>query len=123
MINGLDGPGMSGSICVGLRSDLGCVAMEQFDRAPDFAGRYPSAGVMIGPAWQRVWSALADGEWRRVKDLAADPLVLGGVRPNTIRALIFKAVTYWVIEREIRVGTRPASAPGQRSAWVRRHDH
>ena len=90
------------------------MATTQQDRAPDFgrtaAGKptaYPSAGRIIGPAWQSMWSALADGEWRDGAELAVTVGSRRGCSPKTARNLLAGAATAGLIEREERIGGEP----------------
>lgn len=88
--------------------------------APDFGPGYPSRGEKIGPAWRRVWAALADGNWHQGVELAQR--CADGLAPKTVQNLLWQAQRRHVLEREIR------SAPGGnrsfpiRTVWYRRGD-
>src|SRR5678810_57322 len=38
------------------------------DPAPDWSRFYPSGGEKIGPTWQALWEAMADGQWHDTRD-------------------------------------------------------
>lgn len=65
--------------------------METKDRAPDWAKNYPSGGKQIGPAWQREWEILADGEWHDSAALARAGAEAGRCADQTARRMLFYA--------------------------------
>ncbi len=60
--------------------------------APDLTEGYPSRGTKIGPAWSEAWSVLTryPGEWREGQELWLEIAPKHGLRPDTLRALMFR---------------------------------
>jgi hypothetical protein len=72
------------------------------DAAPDWSFRYPSGGERIGPCWQAMWAALADGQWHDVRELLPIGIAVGGVEESTARNQLFAAARVGHIEPEGR---------------------
>lgn len=98
--------------------------MTTMEKAPDIGPNYPSRGARLGPAWQRTWDALADGEWHAAAKVAED--VAGDCSRITVMNLLGLAAKAGLVEREMRAdgkpvkrrfGSRPVMA---RTVWYRR---
>ncbi len=72
------------------------------DPAPDWGQRYPSGGELIGPAWQRQWDAMRDGEWHDCNELVAAAVEASTCSATTARRLLFAAAKERLIEPEAR---------------------
>lgn len=85
------------------------------DHAPDWPNSdYPSKGERIGPAWQKAWDLMADGQWRRASDVAAVAAEYAGVLPKTVINMIRAAGKHRFIDYETRGNGR------FKRAWCRR---
>jgi hypothetical protein len=80
--------------------------MVSTDTAPDFnRSGYPSGGERLGPAWQQMWDALADGEWRTAGELASQPGL--PIAPRTCSNLLAMAAARHLIRKRTRtINTR-----------------
>jgi hypothetical protein len=71
--------------------------------APDFTNGYPSAGEMIGPAWQVAWDLMeASPVPLRSSGLAEAMVAATGVKFDTARNLIRSAARYQKLNVEYR---------------------
>lgn len=68
--------------------------------APDFGtSNYPSAGKIIGPAWQQMWDQLAHGRWMSVDEIAT---AVPTIARRTVQTLLVDARRAGVLESEVR---------------------
>lgn len=82
---------------------LGSLAVAELaDPAPDWGHHYPSGGNQIGPTWQAMWEAMADGEWRDTRELLGIGEAARGCADATVRNLLFAAAKARHIEPEAR---------------------
>lgn len=88
------------------------------DPAPDWGRGYPSAGNLIGPTWQAMWQAMADGEWHDVRELLGVGEAARGCATATVRNLLFAAAKAELIEGEERYDASNA----RYRTWYRRQD-
>jgi len=86
-------------------------------KAPDIKGNYPSAGERVGPAWQIIWDALADGGEMTVTAMADLPGV--EVVRGTVSTLLYEARRAGLVRHRV---TRHPTARGLRIAYYRRAD-
>lgn len=86
-------------------------------KAPDFKGRYPSAGERIGPAWQIIWEALGDGRELTITEMSDLPGV--EVVRATISSLMYEARKAGVVTS--RTVNHPRTK-GLRLSYFRRAD-
>lgn len=70
------------------------------EQAPNIGRNYPSAGAIIGPAWNTTWRALSDGSWNTIDELMSISDI--GVNRKTIQNLLGKAYAKGMIERRYR---------------------
>lgn len=68
-------------------------------QAPNFAGEYPGAGQMIGPAWRAAWKLLQNGAWLRKSVLVMVMMEASGCKRKTATNLLGAAVDAGVLER------------------------
>ena len=76
--------------------------------APDFNPGYPSGGLLIGPAWERLWTALEHGRWTFAADLAADRDLRGVLAEASIKILLAGAARAGYLERRLSWRVSPA---------------
>lgn len=66
--------------------------------APDWGPHYPSAGKMIGPAWQAMWDLMRDGQKHRTDELIDAGVEASGAAAKTARNLLFiPAARGWLL--------------------------
>jgi hypothetical protein len=86
--------------------------------APDFSDSmpYPSAGKIIGPAWEYTWNRIGRLTWnkkRLIKDVVE---ARGNIAPRTVENLLSQA------HREGLLGIRYAVMGGRKTAFYFRTD-
>lgn len=86
-------------------------------KAPDFKGQYPSAGARIGPAWQIIWGALADGREMTITEMSDLPGV--EVVRATVSTLMYEAGRAGLVQH--RVINHPRTK-GLKLGYYRRAD-
>lgn len=90
------------------------------DPAPDWARFYPSGGDMIGPTWQAMWEAMADGQWHDVHELVPIGEAAKGAATSTVRNQLLAAAKAGLIEPEAR--RDETQSPPRWRIWYRRPD-
>jgi hypothetical protein len=90
------------------------------DPAPDWSRFYPSGGEKIGPTWQAVWSAMADGGWHDTADLVPVGMSVAGCAYSTVRNQLLAACKAGLIEPEARLDE--TQTPNRWRIWYRRPD-
>lgn len=88
------------------------------DPAPDWGRGYPSGGAQIGPTWQAMWEAMADGAWHDVHELVPIGEAAADCTPETVRNQLFAAARHGLIEPE----GRQDSVTNRWRIWYRRTD-
>lgn len=89
------------------------------DAAPDFGPgqRYPSRGRVVGPMWQAMWDAMADGWSHNGRDLIDVAVAVFGGSPKTPENLLSAAVRAGVL---VRLPGRPDPVRKRRVTYYRR---
>jgi hypothetical protein len=87
-------------------------------KAPDWSKNYPSGGRQIGPAWQREWDALADGQWHDSAVLADLGARAGACADQTARRMLFYAAAHGLLLKQERLD----ETTKRWRSWYRRAD-
>jgi hypothetical protein len=90
------------------------------DPAPDWSRFYPSGGEAIGPTWQAMWSAMADGGWHDTHELVPIGQEVKGCAFSTVRNQLLAACKAGLIEPEARLDE--TQSPNRWRIWYRRPD-
>lgn len=76
------------------------------DEAPNIRGRYPLAGVRLGPAWRAAWRALGTGEWVEMRAMSIELGREHGLTPQAVAAVLTQATVARLLERRVRTDGR-----------------
>ena len=77
-------------------------ATRERDPAPDWPSNQPSGNARLGPTWQAMWDALADGEWHDVRELLVAGLVAAGCVEATAQNQPYAVVRARFVDPEAR---------------------